>query len=143
MMERSGRILALHAESMLVSVETEPACSQCGSRKACHGGGSEQTLSLPLSPGLAPGDLVTLSLPASRLNHAALLAWLLPALSLMAGAGLGQWHTGRDIGAILGAGIGLAIGLVCARGLARQLSHEDFEPCLTETPETPPRSHTS
>lgn len=143
MMERSGRILALHAESMLVSVETAPACSQCGSRKACHSGGSEQTLALPRMPGLEAGDLVTLALPASRLNHAALLAWLLPALALLAGAALGQWRDGRDTGAILGAAAGLALGLAAARGLATRLASNHFEPCLTETPETPPRSHLS
>ncbi|MEN3113479.1 SoxR reducing system RseC family protein [Uliginosibacterium paludis] len=142
MMERSGRILSLHAESMIVTVDTAPACSQCGSRKACHGGSSELTLALPAGPGLKPGDLVTLALPAGRLNHAALLAWLLPALALLAGAALGQWSNGQDSGAILGAATGLLAGLASARRLARRLDGEHFEPCITAPFETQPRSPT-
>lgn len=139
-MERPARVLAIEATQMIVAVETAPACSQCGSRKACHRSGTEQTLSLPLQPGLRAGDTVLLGMPTGRLNQAALLAWLLPVLALMLGATLGQLLDGHDIGAIIGAAAGLAVGLTTARVCAARMVAGHFEPCVEHNFQSPTRS---
>lgn len=137
MIERPARVIAIHARSIEVEVDAAAACSQCGSRKACHGGQNTQRFELPLQPGLRAGDTVSLAMDVGSLNLAALLAWLLPALALMLGALLGQALLGTERAAIGTAAIGLACGLFISRQLAQRYAEPHMLPSIQTCFQTP------
>ncbi len=137
MIQRPARIIAIHAGHMDVAYDVASACGQCGSKKACHGSNPEHTLQLPVQAGLAAGDEILLGIESHSLNLAALLAWLLPALTLMLGAVSGQALFGTDLAAIASAALGLAAGLMLARPLARRYADPHMQPCIQPHLQTP------
>lgn len=130
MIERTGRIIAIHSYSMEVEIATPSACSQCGSAKSCHGP-QEQRIELPLSPGFAKGDSVTLGIEDRQLHGSALIAYLMPTLALMLGAGLGDALSGSNTATFIGAGVGLAAGLLAIRPLSRGLGLGGLTPSVS------------
>ncbi|MDP5237975.1 SoxR reducing system RseC family protein [Uliginosibacterium sp. 31-16] len=137
MIERQGRIIAIHANHMELAVQPEAACSACGARQACQGEKNRTVLSLPLQPGLAAGDQVALSMEAGTLTRSALLAYLLPAITLILGAQLGDWIGRSNVFAMSGAALGLAAGLLAARLLAGFFSHVELQPNVHACFQTP------
>lgn len=140
-MDCQARILALHTHSMELAVQPATACSACGTRRSCQGGTEGRVFSLALEPGLAVGSTVILRLPDERLALGALLAYLLPVLSLLAGAVLGE-PLGGNAGALAGCGTGLLLGLAAARSILRRRGEAWFAPQLlpspaAQTPATP------
>jgi len=146
MIERPGRVIAIHAEVMDVRVDTAAAaaCSHCASKKTCNGDKDHQFISLPLQPDVHMGDEVILSIPERTVNISALLIYLLPALSLLLGAALGEGIRHSNPAAMLGALLGLIAGLCAARLLAKLFSQDslapDVHPCFQTTPH-PTGSH--
>lgn len=135
-MDCQARILALHTHSMELAVQPAAACSACGARRSCQGGDEQhggRVFSLALEPGLAVGSTVTLRLPDERLALGALLAYLLPVLSLLAGAVLGE-PLGGNAGALAGSGAGLLLGLAAARSILRRRGEAWFAPQLLPSP---------
>lgn len=132
-MDCQAHVLALHAHRMDISVQPATACRACGARRSCQGGTEGRVFSLPLAPGLAVGSTVTLRLPDGRLALGALLAYLLPVLSLLAGAVLGE-PLGGNAGALAGCGTGLLLGLAAARGILRRRGEAWFAPQLLPSP---------
>jgi positive regulator of sigma E activity len=130
MIERSGRIIAIHAEGIDVLIQPEAACTACGARKACQGERAGQRISMPLQPGLSLGDSVAITMQSDALIRSALLAYLLPAICLILGAGLGQTIGMNDSTAMIGSGIGLAGGLLAARLLSILFKHGTPKPSL-------------
>lgn len=119
MIERSGYIIAIRDGLATVRVERESACSSCGSRRVCSTGSDKGSLvSLPVQSGARMGDRVTLSLASGMLTRAALLAYLLPALTTILGAAL--MSAAGDLAAVAGALCGLGLGLVALRFLGRR-----------------------
>jgi len=97
-------------------------CSSCGKQSACGVGklaaGRPTTLieiDTADHPGLRPGQQVSLELAADKVALGALLGYLLPALTLVLGAVIGQGANGSDVAAALGAGAGLALGILATR----------------------------
>lgn len=118
MIERPARVIAIHAEIMQVEVDSASACGQCRSKKNCHGEHSTRVFVLPRAPGLQAGDAVNLGLAAHSLERAALLAYGVPALSLVLGALLGSWLGQNDVASMIGSALGLAGSLLAVRLLA-------------------------
>ena len=94
--------------------------------------GSKQHTMLPAPADLhaTPGAQVTVAIDPTRLNRAALLGYLLPAVGLVIGAALGD-ALGNDPGAVLGGLSGLVLGIAAGRlsaALAPQLRAEISTP---------------
>ncbi|MEW6163816.1 MAG: SoxR reducing system RseC family protein [Pseudomonadota bacterium] len=115
MTQRSGHIVAIHGGIATVRVAAPSACASCGSRGAC---GGERTIELPAPAGVRPGAAVTLAVPDADLLRGALLAYLLPAGAMLAGA-LALADAG-DLAAAAGALCGLGLGLIALRRFGRR-----------------------
>ena len=152
--ERLARIRGLDGDSVTVEVAVDSACGSCSSRTRCGSQGT-QVIRLPLSAcdAFDAGQLPTMGervrlisdLPVIR---AGLLAYLLPALSLIAGAVAGQLlftgaaeASGRPLLADLGAAAGALLGLVGAlvalrrsdRGSRLRLAPHESGECVQAT----------
>lgn len=113
-----GVVRAIDHGRALVAVAVRSGCASCG--QSCGigrlaGGGKTALLHLSAPPGLKAGDRVTLDTDAATMSRAALIGYLLPAFTLIVGAGLGETFAGGDLGAAFGALSGLAGGLALAR----------------------------
>jgi positive regulator of sigma E activity len=80
--------------------------------------------------GTATGDLLKISIPEGALRSAALIGYLLPAVTTLFGAGL--MAAAGDTAAVLGALSGLGLGLALVRILGRRTATADFSNCTTE-----------
>ncbi len=90
--------------------------SSCGLGKLSKGGAQAATLlELKNDQALAPGDHVTLHYPTSHLTITTLFGYLMPALALILGSGIGMNLYNTDQAAALGAVIGFLLSLVFAR----------------------------
>jgi sigma-E factor negative regulatory protein RseC len=65
--------------------------------------------------GAAVGDEITVGVPDAAVLAAAVLAYLLPLLGLLAGAAIAASTATGDSQVALGGGLGLALGIVLAR----------------------------
>jgi sigma-E factor negative regulatory protein RseC len=123
MISETGRIVALHEGQAWVATNRRGTCGSCALRAGCGQdlvaralGAGRQHLQVAASPELALHDEVEIAIPERGLLTAALLAYLVPLLSLLSGAALGH-ALGGEVPAIAGALAGLAAGI----GLARLL----------------------
>ena len=120
-----------------VRVSRSEACQGCSSKSACNTlGGDTKDVVLVVKNELnaQPGDRVQLAMAEANVLKASAALYLLPALALMAGAGLG-WQLapllawGRDPASMVGAALGLLTGLLGTRILSKRLSRtERFAP---------------
>ena len=118
--ERAGHVVGFEGEHAVVRLDNASACGSCGSRGTCGSGQKEaQVIRMHLPAHTRLGDRVTLSMPSSSIALAALLGYLLPPASLLAGAVVGATRYGGDEAAVLGAGMGFAAGLL----LVQLISH--------------------
>lgn len=114
--ERLGEVVAVENGVAKVRLEVAAACGGCGSRGSCaSGGAAERVIEMHVSDHTRLGDRLAVSLPATALTLAALLGYLLPPLSLLAGAIVGALAFGGDLPAVLGALLGLSAGLLMVR----------------------------
>lgn len=117
MLHAAARVLSLQDGMALVRLEAAAACGSCGAQAAC-GSGRERLVDVAVPPDISAGDRVSLQLPETDLNRSALLAYLLPAATMLLGALL--LAAGGDTPAALGAALGLGLGLVCLRIFGRR-----------------------
>jgi positive regulator of sigma E activity len=134
-MERTGKIIAIHDQSMDVSIQPEAHCASCASRSSCHGDSEKAVISVPLVNAMQIGQSVELHMEESTLTKSALLAYLVPPVCLLIGAGLGDGLFHHDSISIIGAGIGLACGFFLVHRLSRLFSRESLEPTVCHYPQ--------
>jgi positive regulator of sigma E activity len=131
MMTAQGRVIAVAGARAQVRIEPAPGCSGCGSRGSCAGG-KPQVLWIDAAPGVVAGDAVNFALRDGTFRAAALLGYLLPAVTTLTGAALAA--DAGDIGAALGAAAGLIVGLLIVRVLGRRLARKEASGvCTTES----------
>ena len=116
MIEHEGVVRSVSGGKAVIAVHTG-GCGGCGHQAGCGlgrlaGKAGSTALTLPVDESIRPGAQVLLSLPAGRLLRGALLAYLLPALSLLIGAGVGAGLGGSDGAAAVGAALGLLGGFL-------------------------------
>ncbi len=126
-----------------VRCQSKPDCRQCRAGRGC----AAYLFSRENRPGetliavetggheLAPGDRVSVGIPATELQSAALLLYFVPLAGLLCGAALGA-ATGGDLFTLAGAAAGLLLGFVPARRMdARIRASRGWRPrvvrCLT------------
>lgn len=133
---RDGRIVAIRDGRATIRVEVPPACTSCGSRGSCASGSAASTLvELPVSAGVRVGESVTLGLAEGSLARGALLAYLLPAVTMLLGA-VSLAGSG-DLAAMGGAMAGLGLGLIGLRVLGRRMvRHGESAVIVTTPPDT-------
>lgn len=124
----AGRVVSV-AEGEVVVALTAAGCAGCGQKSACGlgrlaGTPRENLVRLPACEGLRAGDAVTLASESGALVRSALLGYLVPALSLVTGAVIGEAGLGSEAGAVGGAGLGFLCGLLLVRvAVARRSAH--------------------
>lgn len=131
MIEVQGRIVAIHREKIRVAIEPDAHCAACATRKTCQGESGNTFVELPPADGLAVGDRISLGMEEATLARSALLAYLIPPVCLICGAGLGDAAGHSDMAAILGALAGLAAGLGMAWAGARLLRPGSLQPVIS------------
>jgi sigma-E factor negative regulatory protein RseC len=130
MMTTTGRVINVAGPMAQVRIEPASGCSSCGSRGSCASG-SARAVWVEAPQGTATGDLLRISIPEGALRSAALIGYLLPAVTTLFGAGITA--TAGDLAAVLGALAGLGLGLVLVRILGRRAAAADFSSaCTTE-----------
>lgn len=118
MTERTGHIVSIRDGIAAIQVERASACASCGTRSVCGAGRADESLVLlPVSTEMKIGDPIVLHLPAGGLTRAALLAYLLPALTSLIGALL--LARAGDLAAVAGTVCGLGLGLIALRRFSR------------------------
>lgn len=124
-----------------VRIDRADACAHCESKGACHAlGGANKTITLkvPNTVSAQVGDHVVVALPEVSVIKASAAIYLLPALTLMAGALLGaavgpRWDIDPNGGALAGVVLGLALGLGALRLIGRGLAGDPrYAPTLVE-----------
>ena len=135
MMTTSGRVINVAGTLAQVRIEPASGCSSCGTRGSCASG-SARAVWIEAPQGTAPGDTLNISITEGAFRSAALLGYLLPAVTTLAGAGLTA--AAGDLAAVLGAAAGLGLGLVLVRILGRRAATADFQAtCNTDSPKLP------
>ncbi|MDR2092833.1 MAG: SoxR reducing system RseC family protein [Azoarcus sp.] len=121
-----GTVLAVDDGRLVLAIDN--ACTHCGHGKACGIGklaaGRRTHIDIAHIDAasiacLRAGDRVCLAAPENALA-APLLGYILPALAMLAGAGIGQ-GAGGDLPAVFGAGAGFILALMLTRYFARRL----------------------
>lgn len=129
MLTETGRVVAVDADGLWVETVRRSTCNACGVRQGCGHGLLERLREgqrglIRVLPGEAGhescriDDQVQISIPESLLLRASLLLYLLPLLTLLAGASLGAAlapPASSDPGAMAGAVLGLFAGLGIVR----------------------------
>ena len=125
MIEESGQVIAVTAGMAEIQIAPAHTCGSCAAKGSCGTallghwlGRKPNTLWVPDSLNLRPGDAVIIGIPEGALLRAALRAYLLPLLTLLLGA-MGSagfaTHLGasemQPIASLLGAGLGFGFGL--------------------------------
>ena len=123
MIEQRVQVVSLQGRYALVRAASGAGgCAACGMQQGCAVSSlgkflrpRGRTWKIENTVAAAVGDEVTVGIPEGLLLTAAFLAYLLPLLSLLAGAALvGSTTTNQSLVA-LGAGLGLLTGIVFAR----------------------------
>ena len=106
-------------------------CGACTSSGSCGVSGlgkyfshSRKTIAVRCDANVRAGDELQLSMSEGDLLKAGLLAYLLPTVLALTGAGIGAAFGLGDVGAVLGAANGMAAGFLLGRwtGWAPQMS---------------------
>ncbi|MDZ4255827.1 MAG: SoxR reducing system RseC family protein [Sulfuritalea sp.] len=126
MLHAAARIVSLQDGMALVRLDAPAACGSCGAQGAC-GGARARLFRVAVATGVGAGDRVLLQLPEKNLNRSALLAYLLPAATMLLGALL--LAVGGDTLAALGAALGLGLGLICLRIFGRRSVDSGIRAC--------------
>lgn len=129
MMTTTGRVINVAGPLAQVRIEPASGCSSCGTRGSCAGG-QVRAVWVEAPEGVTAGDVLKISIPERAFNTAALIGYLLPAVTTLVGAGL--MAAAGDTASVLGAASGLGLGLVLVRILGRRSTTADFSNCTTE-----------
>ncbi len=122
MIETTARVVSADNGTILVEPENESGCGGCKSRSACgvsglgkYFSGNRKAIEVHCDAGVRPGDELQLSMSEGDMLKSGLLAYLLPSVLALIGAGVGASLDIGDVGAVLGAALGVAAGLLLGR----------------------------
>ncbi len=135
------RVIAIKDRVAQVEASAQSGCGGCASRDACGVSGlgkyfstRRKTIAVPCDAEVRAGDEVQLQMDEGDLIKAGLLAYLLPCVLALAGAGIASSFGLGDIGAALGAANGMAAGFLLGRrsGWAPQMQVQTGRPDVTQ-----------
>lgn len=138
MIEETARVVAREGDEVWVEAERRSACGGCSAASGCGTGAlagvfGRRTLRLRAhdETGAAVGDRVRIGLDEAALVRGSLAVYLVPLLTLLGGALLGeslapQWGIGSAEGASIALGVaGLAAGMLWVRVFSRGAQRSD------------------
>lgn len=128
MLEEQAVVVKVTQGSVWVETCRQSACQSCSSRSTCGHSllskmSSDKTRRLQVSTdqSFQVGDQVVLGLDEQAFLAGSALVYLLPLLTLIAGALAGEYLFGQDsAGGFLTAGLGLALGFAYVRFYSRR-----------------------
>ena len=109
MLEETGKVISISSGRAEVALVRSEACGNCAAKSMCHptSEGSTMRMEVENPLGARPGERVIISLPPEALLKATTMAYLLPAIAMVAGAAVGWSRTGTDMGSLAGMVAGL------------------------------------
>ena len=137
--------MAVEADGVWVETIRQSTCGACAARRGCGHGllsryaeGRRGYIRVLPGPTLAPNDCrvddqVMISLPEAVILRGSFTVYLLPLLTLLAGAAAGASAFGSDAGALIGSALGLSAGLGMVRLHAwRHRDDRSMQPTMVE-----------
>ncbi|MBE5038894.1 SoxR reducing system RseC family protein [Ructibacterium gallinarum] len=119
-MKQTGYVISVSAGKVSVQVERISACGgNCASCGGCSGQGVVVTVPDNPQQPFQVGEAVELEMPDKKFLGRAFGGYGLMAVTMLAGAVLGSWISGKEGGAVLGAFLGLAAGFGLVRFVFR------------------------
>jgi sigma-E factor negative regulatory protein RseC len=122
MIETTARVVSANNGTILVEPSNESGCGGCSSRSVCgvsglgkYFSGNRKAIAVSCDANVRAGDELKLSMSEGDMLKAGLLAYLLPSVLALVGAGIAASLGLGDVGAVLGAGIGIAVGFLLGR----------------------------
>jgi len=116
------RVISTEAGTAFVMPTAQSGCGGCQSRESCgisglgkYFSGNRKAIKVDCEAGVHPGEELQVSLSEGDLIKAGLLAYLLPCMFALIGAGVSTSLGFGDVGAALGAGAGMAAGFAAGR----------------------------
>lgn len=142
MITETGRVVAIEPDSLWVETIRRSTCNSCSAQKACgHGlmnkldSGRQHHVRALLDGQSADSfkvdDEVEISIPEQVLVSGALVVYVLPLLSMLAGAVVTAEFLPGDVAAFAGSVVGFCIGLALVRYHAQLTrNHRQLQPLV-------------
>ncbi len=122
MIETSARVVSSDNGTILIQPNNQSGCGGCGSRSVCgvsglgkYFSGNRKAIAVQCDAEVRPGDELQLAMREEDMLKASLLAYLLPSVLAMLGAGIASAYGSSDVLAVLGAAAGVMLGLLIGR----------------------------
>ncbi len=122
MIDAPVRVVSADNGRAQVEPTAQSGCGGCQSRSSCGVSGlgkyfssNRKAIEVQCDASVRAGDELQLSMSEGDLLKAGLLAYLLPTVLALVGAGVAAAYGLGDVGAVLGAGIGIATGFLLGR----------------------------
>lgn len=127
MIETKARIVRISDGTAWVAATEDSGCGGCGSRSSCAVSGlakyfshRQKLVPVPCDADAKPGEELTVAVSEGELLKAGLMAYLLPTVLGVAGAGYAAANGYGDAGSVAGMAAGVALGLFLSRLLSRK-----------------------
>ena len=129
MIEEEGIVKEVRGKKALVLTDRKAQCGDCTARGFCEMlGGGKEMLSEALNPiGAKAEDTVKIGIPAGTVTKASMVVYMIPAIGIVGGAGLG-YYVGKlqtlnlDLATLIGSLAGIGISMIFVRLLSNVLS---------------------
>ena len=122
MIETTARVVSADNGTILVEPKNESGCGGCKSRSVCgvsglgkYFSGNRKAIEVHCDASVRADDELQLSMSEGDMLKSGLLAYLLPSVLALIGAGAGATLGLGDAVAVLGAATGVALGLLLGR----------------------------
>ena len=122
MIVTSARVISIANGNASVEPTEQSGCGGCRSKTSCAVSGlgkyfsnNRQAIAVQCDASVRPGDELRMTMSEVDFLKAGILAYLLPSLFTIIGAGLAATLEYKDAGAVIGALLGFASGLLLVR----------------------------
>ncbi|MFA6972609.1 MAG: SoxR reducing system RseC family protein [Gallionella sp.] len=125
MIATSARVITIANGTAQVEPTAQSGCGGCKTSSSCAVSGlgkyfsnNRKTIEVKCDASVRAGDELHMTMSEADFLKAGVLAYLLPSLFTIIGAGLAATLNDSDVGAVAGAALGFASGLLLVRLLA-------------------------
>ncbi|AWF82118.1 positive regulator for alginate biosynthesis MucC [Microbulbifer sp. A4B17] len=142
MLQERGRVVAIESDAIWVETTQSSACNGCSTKSSCGTGllgdlfSSSTRIKVALngfpSDKIHLDDIAVIGITENALTSSALLVYLVPLVSLVLAALIGD-SLFAELGAVIGALIGLVVGALGVRWYSRyQSGNPTYTPVLLQ-----------